>query len=155
MNRIFDRYSSICFALVGALFVVESRNISTSAYGSEVGPNMFPLGLGLILILLSLRLFWESSQKTAGYGAPENAAKLQYKRFIIMLTATFLYVFLLEPIGYILTTFLFLFVTFQVMGSKSYLKTILVSLCFSVGVYYVYVGLLKGTLPGFPVWSGM
>lgn len=155
MNRTFDRYSSICFALVGVLFVVESRNISTSAYGSEVGPNMFPLGLGLILILLSLRLFWESSRKTAGDSASGNAAQLQYKRFFIMLAATFFYVFLLEPIGYILTTFLFLFVSFQVMESKSYLKTTLVSLCFSVGVYYVYVNLLKGTLPGFPVWSGM
>jgi putative tricarboxylic transport membrane protein len=154
VNKTFDRYSSICFAIVGALFIVESRNISASAYGSEVGPNIFPLGLGVILVLLSLRLFWESSRKTAGEQS-KTAVPPQYKRFMIMLAATFLYVFLLEPIGYIITTFLFLFVTFQVMGSKSYLKTTIVSLCFSVGVYYLYVDLLKGTLPGFPVWLGM
>lgn len=155
MNRSFDRYSSICFALVGALFVVESRNISASAYGSEVGPNMFPLGLGLILILLSLRLFWETSRNSAEESAAKNTVSLQYKRFFIMLAATFGYVFFLEPAGYIITTFLFLFVTFQTMGSKSYVKTTCVSAGFSVGVYYVYVELLKGTLPGLPVWAGL
>lgn len=154
MNKVFDRYSSVCFALVGALFVIESRNISTSAYGSEVGPNMFPMGLGIILIILSLRLFWESTRSKAEGSAATGGKSLQYKRFLTIFAATLLYVYLLEPVGYVIMTFLFLFVTFKVMGSKSYFKTTLVSFAFSVGVYYVYVHLLQGTLPGFPVWLG-
>jgi len=154
VNKAFDRYSSVCFALVGALFVIESRNISTSAYGSEVGPNLFPMGLGIILIILSLRLFWESTRARTESSTATEGKTLQYKRFLVIFAATLLYVYLLEPVGYVITTFLFLFVTFKVMGSKSYIQTTLVAFAFSAGVYYVYVHLLQGTLPGFPVWLG-
>ncbi|GED27173.1 hypothetical protein BAG01nite_32750 [Brevibacillus agri] len=154
MNARFDRYGSIAFALVGAFFITESQHISTSAYGSQVGPNMFPFGLGILLVLLSLRLFWETFQ-AKNRAVAEAPEKLLYKRFLLMLVATVLYVLLLEPIGYVIATALFLYVTFLVMGSKSQLQSAVVSLLFSVGVYVVYVQLLKGTLPGLPTWLGV
>ena len=153
MNRTFDRFSSVCFALIGAFFVVESQRISSSAYGSQVGPNMFPLGLGIVMILLSLRLFWEAGKKTSGSPAGDAAAS-RYGPFFIMLLATLLYVLLLEPVGYVITTFLFLLVAFRVMGAKSIVSSLLVALGFSAGVYFLYVHVLKGTLPGFPAWLG-
>ncbi|TGV07743.1 tripartite tricarboxylate transporter TctB family protein [Mesorhizobium sp. M00.F.Ca.ET.186.01.1.1] len=151
MNLRFDRYGSIAFALIGAFFITQSQYISTSAYGSQVGPNLFPLGLGLLLVGLSLRLFWETFQSK--YRSDSKAeAGLMYKRFFTILAATLLYVLLLEIIGYVIATALFLYATFLVMGSKSQLKSLVVSLAFSVGVYVVYVQLLKGTLPGLPAW---
>lgn len=155
MNLTFDRIGSVCFALIGALFVMESRSISTSAYGSEVGPNIFPLGLGILLILLSLRLFWESLRRqpqASGTGAA--AVALHYKRFLLILAATLLYVFILESLGYVIATFLFLTFAFRVMGS-GIVKAAVVALLFAAGVYYVYVHLLQGTLPPFPAWLGV
>lgn len=154
MNLTFDRVGSIFFALIGALFIAESRNISTSAYGSEVGPNLFPLGLGIILIVLSLRLLWETFQKGKHAANADSSEPIQYKRFLYMLVATLLYVTFLEGIGYVIATFLFLLITFKVMGSTSMLKSGLISLFFSLGVYLLYVYLLKGTLPGLPSWLG-
>jgi putative tricarboxylic transport membrane protein len=151
MNKTFDRYSSIIFALIGALFVVESRNISTSAYGSQVGPNLFPMGLGSLLILLSIRLFFESMKGQAG---ERQSSPLQYKRFLIILASTVLYAFFLEEIGYVIGTFLFLLVGFRVMGSTSWWKSALIAMLFSGGVYYIFVEILQGTLPGFPSWMG-
>lgn len=154
MNLTFDRFGSILFALIGAMFVVESRSISASAYGSEVGPNIFPLGLGILLILLSLRLFWETLKKK-GTSATAAAEKLNYRRFLLILAATFLYVLLLEILGYVIATFLFLAFAFRVMGSASLVKAALIALVFSAGVYYLYVYLLQGTLPPFPAWLGL
>lgn len=155
MNLTFDHFGSILFALIGAMFIMESRSISTSAYGSEVGPNMFPLGLGIILILLSLRLFWETVKQKNTQTAPASSDKLNYKRFLPILIATFLYVFLLETLGYVIASFLFLTFAFRVMGSASIVKAAVVSLVFSAGVYFIYVYLLKGTLPEFPAWLGV
>ncbi len=152
MNLRFDRYGSIAFALIGAFFITQSQYISTSAYGSQVGPNLFPLGLGLLLVLLSLRLFWETFQLKYRSAASKAETGLMYKRFFTILIATLLYVLLLEIIGYVIATALFLYATFLVMGSTSQLKSLVVSLAFSVGVYVVYVQLLKGTLPGLPAW---
>lgn len=151
MNKTFDRYASIVFAVIGAFFVTESRNISTSAYGSQVGPNLFPLLLGIILVLLSARLFYETFRYKTEQGKRQET---NVKRFLIMLAATFLYAYFLEDIGYLLGTFVFLLIGFIVMESKSWWKSALIAASFSVIVYYVYVEILEGSLPGFPAWLG-
>lgn len=152
MSKTFDRYASLLFLVLGAAFVIGSQNISASAYGSNVGPNIFPLGLGCLLVLLSLRLFYE----TFKYKQEENKERqtLDYKRFLIILGAAALYVLLLEEIGYVVSTFLFLLVGFQTMERGKWLSTLLVSGAFSFGVYFLYVNVLDGTLPGLPAWLG-
>ncbi|MCR8635675.1 tripartite tricarboxylate transporter TctB family protein [Paenibacillus radicis (ex Xue et al. 2023)] len=150
-NKMFDRYASIAFLIIGAFFVVDSRNISQSAYGSSVGSDIFPLGLGLILILLSIRLFYENLRVKSD---KSEAAKLDYKRFGIIFAAMVLYVFLLEKIGYVIATFLFLLIGFQTLERKKMLFSIIISAVISVGVYYVYVTVLQGTLPALPEWLG-
>jgi putative tricarboxylic transport membrane protein len=148
VSRTFDRIASVLFLMVGIFFIVESRKLSATAYGSEVGPDIFPLGLGIILVLLSIRLIVE----TFRYPSEEKKSTgLDVKRFFIILLAAILYAVILEPVGYVLSTFLFLVVAFQTMERGKWVSTIVISALFSTGVYYLYVDLLKGTLPGFPI----
>jgi putative tricarboxylic transport membrane protein len=149
MSKMFDRYTSLLFLIVGFAFLVESRKISESAYGSNVGPDVFPLGLGIILILLSLRLFYETFQYRSQNG---NRVNLDYKKFVIILLSAVLYGWFLEKVGYVITTFIFLVIGFQVMERGGWWKTILIAACFSFGVYYLFVEILNGSLPGFPIW---
>ncbi|MEG1849495.1 MAG: tripartite tricarboxylate transporter TctB family protein, partial [Oscillospiraceae bacterium] len=76
--------------------------------------------------------------------------ELDYKRFLPFLGALALYVFLLQPLGYVISTFLFLFATFQIMKKGSYLKSTIIAATFSGGVYFLYVVVAKGTLPPMP-----
>ena len=78
--------------------------------------------------------------------------KLQYKKFIIILVSAALYAFLLEKIGYVISTFLFLLIAFQTMERGRYLPTILIAAIFSFGVYYFFAEFLGGSLPGFPTF---
>ncbi|MBP1930944.1 tripartite tricarboxylate transporter TctB family protein [Ammoniphilus resinae] len=152
MNKTFDRYASIAFLAIGILFIIESRKITASAYGSEVGPNIFPLGLGLVLVVLSLRLLYE----TFKYQQTEKRrSSLDYKRFGIIFVAAFVYCYFLEDIGYVLSTFLFLLIGFQTMQQGKIWSSILISGGFSFGVYYLFVEVLKGSLPGLPTWLGL
>ncbi|MEK4405986.1 tripartite tricarboxylate transporter TctB family protein [Sporosarcina sp. FSL K6-1540] len=149
MSKTFDRYASIVFLLIGLLFVIESQKISDSAYGSSVGPKIFPMWLGIILILLSLRLLFETfkykSETTAGM-------KLQYKKFLIIIGSAVLYAFLLEMVGYVISTFLFLLISFQTMERGRLLPSFIIAAAFSFGIYYLFAKLLGGSLPGFPVF---
>lgn len=148
MNKKFDRFAGIGFLLVGIIFLVESQNISDSAYGSSVGPKIFPMWLGIILMLLSIRLIYE----TFKYKTEETGTeKLQYKKFIIIFVSALLYAFLLEKIGYVITTFLFLLVAFQTVERGKIIFSVIISAMFSVGVYYLFSELLGGSLPGFPL----
>lgn len=150
MNKAFDQYASFVFLLLGIGFIWQSSSISTSAYGSTVGANVFPMGLGAVLVLLSLRLFYEVF-KIKGQ-SKNQAEKLDYKRFIMIFIAAVLYAYFLEIIGYVVGTFLFLLFSFQVIDKGSLLKSIMISGLFSVGVYVIFVVILEGSMPGFPAF---
>jgi putative tricarboxylic transport membrane protein len=151
MNRTFDRYAGIVFLIVGALFIIESTKISTSAYGSNIGANIFPLVLGILLCLLSLRLVYESFRIKH---AENHKEKLDYKRFGIIFAAAVLYAYFLEDVGFVIGTFLFLMIAFQTMQRGRIWVSLVIASVFSYGVYYLFVKVLDGTLPGFPVWLG-
>ncbi|OIK10531.1 transporter [Bacillus sp. MUM 116] len=150
MDIKFDRIAAVLFLVVGVLFIVGSKHIASSAYGSVVGPDIFPFILGIALALLSIRLFFETLRNQSyKFGKKE---KLDYKPFLIIFVATLLYILLLETLGYVITTFVFLFVCFQAMERGKIIKSLLISACFSGIVYFIFVEVLKGTLPGWPVW---
>jgi putative tricarboxylic transport membrane protein len=145
----FDYIASVLFLAVGVLFIIGSRQLESSSYGSAVGPDIFPLILGGALILLSIRLFYETFITK---NQQETKEKLQYKPFLIIFAATLFYILTLETIGYVITTFLFLFVCFQTMERSKVILSLIISACFSGLVYVLYVEILKGTLPGWPIW---
>ncbi|MFJ7827943.1 tripartite tricarboxylate transporter TctB family protein [Psychrobacillus sp. NPDC096623] len=149
MNKKFDTVAGIAFLLIGILFFVESQKISDSAYGSSVGPKIFPMGLGIILTALSIRLLYETFKIKTEDTVKE---KLQYKKFFIIFGSAILYAFLLEKIGYIVSTFLFLLIAFQTLERGKIIYSIIISTVFSVGVYYMFSELLGGSLPGFPLF---
>ncbi|WP_166241286.1 tripartite tricarboxylate transporter TctB family protein [Paenibacillus turpanensis] len=154
----FDIGAAILFLLVGGAFVWESRKLAATAFGSSVGPDLFPLVLGSLLVLLSIKLIFESrKQLRASTGASDAAdgEKPDNTRFLLILGATIAYVLLMEPLGYIISTFLFLLTGFQVMSRSGLLKSIGISAAFSILVYVLYVNLLQGTLPPLPAWLGM
>ncbi|MEH7253550.1 tripartite tricarboxylate transporter TctB family protein [Neobacillus niacini] len=145
----FDRIASGLFLAIGVLFIIGSQQLGSSSYGSAVGPDIFPLILGSILVLLSIRLFYETFLRQDQKGSKE---KLLYKPFLIIFIATLFYILTLETIGYVITTFLFLFVCFQIMERSKWVQSLIISACFSGFVYFFYVEILKGTLPDWPIW---
>ncbi|WP_316568225.1 tripartite tricarboxylate transporter TctB family protein [Neobacillus sp. YIM B06451] len=149
MENKFDRIASVLFLAVGLAFAVGSKKLAASAYGSSVGPDIFPFSLGVLLILLSIRLFYETFKRKNSGGKKE---KIHYKPFLIIFAATIIYALTLEIIGYVITTFVFLFVCFQVMERSKWVVSLIISAIFSYGVYFMFVEVLKGTLPGWPVW---
>ncbi len=77
MNKTADRIAAAAFLAVGALFMAESLRLSKSAYGSAVGPNVFPFLLGLVLVFLSIKLLFE----TRSYSdAADEKPPRQYKK---------------------------------------------------------------------------
>ncbi|MGD2195815.1 tripartite tricarboxylate transporter TctB family protein [Lysinibacillus fusiformis] len=158
MNYTFDKTFSIILLAVSILFIFQATQISDSAYGSTVGPKIFPLGLGIILGLLSLQLFYESWKNavreriTGGPTAPSKTSSTELKKFLIIFGSAIAYVFFLEKIGYVITTFLFLCISFQTMERAKLIYSIIIATGFSLGVYYLFTSLLGGSLPSFPTF---
>lgn len=153
MSKTFDRFASLAFLLVGILFMVESRKISASAYGSQVGPDIFPFGLGLVCSLLAVSLLLQTFRYPKSAEATKTA--YDYKRFGVIFLTALLYAFFLEEIGFVIGTFVFLLIGFQTMEKGKWLSSTVIAAAFSYGLYYLFVQLLQGTLPGWPVWFGL
>ena len=150
-NRTFDTIAGCVFLIVGTFFVTASTGISRSSYGSNVVPNIFPLGLGAILVFLSIVVITKARGSQA---SPQAKPPRDYRRFALVLSATLTYILLFEPLGYVISTFLYLTLVFQMMERKRLLTAILIAAFFSLAVYTVYVIVLQGVLPPLPEWLG-
>lgn len=147
IDKRFDILAGTGFLAIGAFFVTASTGITQSSYGSKVGPSAFPMLLGILLIMLSLMVIYGAA-KLKGEGKAPTGRK--YARLAILIAATIAYIVIFEPLGYVISTFLFLTFVFQLMERKALLKSVLISAVFSGVVYVAYVSLLQGTLPPFP-----
>lgn len=151
MKKTFDTIAGCVFLVVGLFFVVGSQGISRSSYGSNVGPDVFPFGLGIILMLLAVIVIYQARRLKDN--AKEKGAR-DTKRLGFLLLGTVVYVFVFETLGYVISTFLYLVFVFQLMERKRLFTSIAISAFFSCFVYTVYVTVFQGTLPPLPVWLG-
>ena len=142
---VFDRYASIIFIVMGIALFFYSQTLTTSIE-SHIGPKELPMFLSIALVFTGiLNLISALRAKSEKKGKA-----LEYKKFLIILGALLLYVNLLEIIGYVISTFLFLMVAFQTMEKGKILTSAIISAAFAGGIYYLYVEVAMGTLPGLP-----
>ena len=146
MNSTFDRYASIVFLALGVAVFMYIQSIEISTAGSAIGPKELPTLLAVILIILSLANLYQAIKSKA----VAKVEKLEYRKFLVAFVSLVLYAVLLEPLGYVISTFLFLFVGFQNMEKGGYLKSALIAAAFAGGVYYLYVEIAQGVLPPLP-----
>ena len=142
----FDRYASIVFMALGISLFLYAQTLTTSSTGGSIGPKELPLFLSVVLVIFS------AVNLVAALRAKAAARKdgLEYRQFLIILGLLLAYVFLLEPLGYVISTFLFLLAGFQAMEKGQHWKSALIAAAFSGGVYYLYVDVALGVLPGLP-----
>lgn len=146
MNSTFDRYASIVFLVLGVAVYLYSETLTVSNVGIAIGPKALPSFLSVILVILSaINLF--NAIRSKAVAKKEN---LEYKKFLIIFVSLVLYALLIEPLGYVITTFLFLFIGFQTMEKGKYLLSAIIAAAFAVGIYYLYVEVALGVLPPLP-----
>ena len=142
----FDRYVSVVFLALGIAVFIYIRNLEISTAGSFIGPKEFPAFLSLVLIGLgAANLFVTLREKKS-----TKTEKLEYKKFLIIFVSLVLYALLIEPLGYVISTFLFLLIGFQTMEKGGYVKSALIAAAIAGGVYYLYVEVAMGVLPPLP-----
>ena len=142
----FDRYASILFIALGVALFFYSQTLTSSFTGTSIGPKELPLFLAVALVITAvINLVAAFRVKSPG-----GKKGLDNWKFLIMVGLLLLYVFLLEPLGYVISTFLFLMAAFQTMERGGYLKSALIAGAFSGGIYLLYVKVALGVLPGLP-----
>jgi putative tricarboxylic transport membrane protein len=143
INR-WDRVTGYILLIIGLVTAWSSIHLSMGKW-RHPGPGFFPFGLALVLILLSLALIFKSWTKDL-----VPAAFWPGKTWLRPLLGTailFFYALIVDPVGFIPTTFIFLVAWMQVIERLRWRTTISISVGTTAALYLIFVWFLEVPVP--------
>lgn len=129
---------------IAIFFYAEEQYAGTGV--NIYGPNFFPQVASALLLLASLSLIVQALRGNSLKNF-ETINKEGFIRTTVTLVIAIAYLFLMQYIGFYLSTVIFLFVTMKYLGLTNYLVTFIVSLVVGTIVYGIFRIFLKIPLP--------
>ena len=146
-----DLVSSIVWMALGGLFVVGALQQGLMMKGVP-GPGFLPFFTGLALIFVSLFVLIPAlGRKLVEAGSTIFPEPGSFRKVVSAVAALLIFGVALEYVGYLLTTFLFMFFVSRLMEPKRWWTTALLALSTSVLSYLLFVVLLEVQLPRGPL----
>jgi len=146
-----DLVSSVFFLGIAVLVIIGSFQYSTwDRYGP--GPGLFPLFLGVVFLGLSLILFLNAvlihlENKGPGLTERRRQSLSDLRPVVKYLVSVLLFYVLFEPLGYLLTIFLFMVFVLKMLAGKSLKFSLFIAIPAALFVSLVFVNLLGVTFP--------
>lgn len=138
-----DRFGGLFWFVVGVGICIGSMNLNLGTL-HKPGAGFVPFLTGIVLGVLGLILTWSTFSKALSEGEEgEKGSKkiivaFTQKRFVFALLALFGYAFLLEPIGFFITTFLFLLLSFKLTEAKKWVMPLVLSVSAVIISYLIF-----------------
>ena len=145
MRRI-HLYCNIFWLLFSLILCIESYrlNIGTIRYP---GPGFFPFCVGLVMAGLSLIAIIQSVGKYEREEKSEHQEPFRWWNIAIILAAILVYALVLETVGFLICTFLFVSLLLKVVEPQSWKATILGGLIMAVSSDIVFNLILQSQIP--------
>jgi putative tricarboxylic transport membrane protein len=137
-----DRTAAVVAMATAAFYIREATSYRHAAVGDVVGPASYPILLGACLFVLGAVLFLKPGRAPASAGS--RTAGPGAVRFGAALAA---YVALLEPVGFLIATFVFLATTMIALGERSALRAGVVAAAATISLWALFERLLAVLLP--------
>ena len=137
--------------ILGIVVFFDTKNMLVPPGSGTVGPQIFPYLVSGLVILVSLGIFIEIFR--GNLGQPEGTEfgdivdKTDYKSFLIVAGAMATYPLLIERAGFVAASTVAFFGVSFAFGAKNAAKNILISLIFSLIVYFSFTRGLNVNLP--------
>lgn len=153
----FDFLSGGISVLFGLIYGIVSYNLKRSPMGNPLAPSIFPLILATGMVVFGLALMLKSdmaSTKRAFAKIKEMTTEndvISRKMIMMTVAAAVVYAIVYEHLGYVISTFFFVGFIMTVLDRKKMVRNIIISLIFSILVYYVFFYLLGISLPMTPI----
>lgn len=131
-----------------AIYLYAAQQIPVPAFGGPVNATVFPTLLGIALAAASVMLFFETRALPAKPTAEQGGSPLTHMPVVVgVILWTALYSFAFEPLGYVLSTSVYLIGLTLYFYRKNRVVAVLSSIGFAVCAYLVISKLLMVKLP--------
>lgn len=144
----------VAFSLV---YLAIALQIPSSFSSAElVGPRVFPIAIGVALALASLALLVKGLREASSDEGGEPAEPVEEEddtleqnstRLGVIIALLFGYILLFVPLGYLISTFLFVLTVTMYLDSRHWIRNLVYAILFPIVVYFVFTELLRVTLP--------
>ncbi|AUD14812.1 MULTISPECIES: tripartite tricarboxylate transporter TctB family protein [unclassified Planococcus (in: firmicutes)] len=141
-----NRKLGLLLFIVAAVYLYLSFQLPNYEY-APIDADVIPKGLGILLLVLSVFLFFSRVVETDAEKAKRNIPKKELGVIAAVFAMIFVYILLFEAIGFIITTTLFIFFCSWFLGYRAWKTNILVSLLFPIVMYAIFVFALGIVLP--------
>lgn len=145
--KAYDRISSIIFLIIAVIVIWQSAIIPMGRI-SKPGPGFLPFWVGIILAGLSAYLWVQSARhKSPLVKIPFLSGEGRWQD--VLWTAGFLlgFTFLVEILGFVITTLLFLFLIFRLVGKQKWWIVLTGTILVTLSVYVIFKVCLQVQLP--------
>lgn len=144
MMKIADRVVAYCLIILGILVFWQASKI-TFFSDELLGPAFFPKFLAGVLIflgiLLFLRTFW-----VADFPVIDLDSR-GIEKIILVILMSIIYLATIEPVGFLITTPLLMFVLMMILKRGSLQSKIVFSMIFPIVSWVIFRSFLKIPLP--------
>lgn len=148
----FTKYliGAILAIVLAIVFYIEALELSNTA------ARLPKLLIGVIIVLAVCMIIEGriKDKKTIEYkkvkeeeGIKENHNRRNYKRTFIFTLIIILYILTIKPIGYFIMTPLYIIGTYMYLKSTTYKNNLIISLCFTIFIYLLFIKFLKLPIP--------
>ncbi len=137
--------------ILGIVVFFDTRRMLVPPGSGTVGPQIFPYLVSGLVIIVALGIFVEIFR--GNLGQPEGTEfgdtvdKTDYKSLLIVAGSMATYPLLIERAGFVAATTVAFFGVSFAFGAKNVVKNLLVSLIFSLIVYFSFTRGLNVNLP--------
>ena len=144
-----DIFGGLVLFLFGALTSSLSLRMPVGNFRAA-GSGLFPLCLGLLLMVLSVlfmgNTFWGRTKSVEKEGCAEERPGSPW-RILFFLGILVLITFFFNTLGYPLASFLLMLGLLWILGARHWALNLLLSLVTAAGSYFLFVHWLKIPLP--------
>ncbi|MGQ0550643.1 MAG: tripartite tricarboxylate transporter TctB family protein [Armatimonadota bacterium] len=137
-----DRLAAVVIFVVAVLYMRESTAFRGVTVADVVGPSAYPILIGGLTAALAVVQFVRGSSQ--GGGVPFWK---RHGRALLLAAALFAYTRLLEPLGFLVSTFLYLTLSHRWLGERSWLRAVAVALGVTLGLWFLFDRTLDLRLP--------
>ena len=133
------------FLCIVSIFIFYSATQFNMTFigNSGLGPDFFPKAIAIVLFILSGILFTESIKNKN----KKNIYNPNMKYTFMVIFAFVVYIFLIDRIGYLVSTIIFAIVVITILKSKSKILNIVFAIIFPAALYLLFTYAFKVSLP--------
>lgn len=138
-----EKMFSIFLLLVSLIGYYLARGFESGfMIDNGLGAGVFPKLVCIILAILSMVMFVKSFKDKNIYKFSKNN-----KNTFIIIGLCIGYLFLMEKIGYLLSTIIFSFSVIITLDRKNLIMNVIFSIIFPIGIYYLFSKVFNVSLP--------